>query len=119
MPSKAKRGSRFLDLYARARRSAKATQNKSLANVATLAQILAQLGALEDAVEIEAALAADENVSEQIAAALRLLGSAIIDMTAAEVADLLAVDDGGESTSTASAAISARRRRARMIELCR
>lgn len=71
---------------------------KSLWHVGWLAMLLGDLGYLADDVEWEAAAEADgSTVPAQLAAALATLGQALIDMTAEEVAELLAGDDDDDA----------------------
>ena len=69
---------------------------KSLWHVGWLAMLLGDLGYLADDVEWEAGAEADgSTVPAQLAQAMATLGQALIDMTAEEVAELLAGDDEG------------------------
>lgn len=81
-------------LALRSAAKASAPKVKSLWHVAWLADLLADLGMLEDCVEWEAEFEADgSQVPQALSDALKALGQILIDMTAEEVAELLAADD--------------------------
>jgi HK97 family phage prohead protease len=79
------------------------TVKRGLYEVADLAWLLMQLGWLEDSVEWEAAMEGDgSEIPARLTDALRTLGQILVDMTAEEVAEMLAEEDaegGGEGTA--------------------
>lgn len=76
-------------------KSAPKIVRRGLYEVSFLAEILSALDCLEDMVEWEAEIEGDgSGVPDRLVAALNLLGQILIDMTAEEVAELLADEDG-------------------------
>jgi HK97 family phage prohead protease len=85
---------RFLQVEPAAAAPAPARRIKSLSHVAWLAQLLNELGWLEDSVEWEAQLEEDgSDVPARLLEAMKALGQVLLDMTAEEVAELLDDDE--------------------------
>jgi HK97 family phage prohead protease len=81
---------RFLQAEAAAVKSTPARRIKSLSHVAWLAQLLSELGWLEESVEWEAQIEEDgSDVPARLLEAMKALGQVLLDMTAEEVAELL------------------------------
>lgn len=80
--------------HAHATKDAPKLKIKGLYEVAWFAELLSSLGYLEECVEWEAEYEGDNSpVPEMLAEAMRQLGSALVAMTAEEVAELLAEED--------------------------
>lgn len=70
---------------------------KGLYEVGALARLLSELGYLEDMVEWEEDYEGDgSDVSQRLTDAMKLLGQILVDMTAEEVAELFAEEDGAD-----------------------
>lgn len=87
-------------------RAAPKIVRKSLYSVSYLAQILADLGYLQDSVAWEAEYEGDGSpVPAALMDAMKALGQVLIDMTAEEVSEMLAGDDDDELFSAAGARV--------------
>lgn len=109
-------GAVILERRAPARRAAPGSttmtvkpKTKSLYEVAYLADLLRQLGYIEDAVEWEAEYEGDgSEVPAKLAAVMAALGQVLIDMTVEEVAEMIRVETGEASTKAAGAVFAKR-----------